>query len=85
MYNFKVINIGILDKTFSEACFIAVSDTKAKLNSTTNIVTNLENGNFVCNGSTEENLYIMKHIRRYFHNRKYVEGVDYTINVLIEN
>lgn len=85
MYNFKVINMCIPDKTFNESCFFAVSDAKYKLGNNSYIPTELKNGIFCCNGNSKENLAVMVSVKNYLTDKKYIEGIDFTINVLIEN
>lgn len=85
MYNFKVINMGIPDKTFNESCFFAVSDVKFKLGNNSYIPTELKEGVFCCNGNSKENLSVMITVKEYLTNKRYIEGIDFTINVLMEN
>lgn len=85
MYNFKVINMCIPDKTFNESCFFAVSDAKYKLGNNAYIPTELKNGIFCCNGNSKENLAVMVSVKNYLTDKKYIEGIDFTINVLMEN
>ena len=85
MYNFKVINMCIPDKAFNETCFIAVSDAKFKLSNSNYIPTELKNGIFCCNGNSQENLEVMASIKSHLLDKKFVEGKDFTINVLMEN
>lgn len=85
MYNFKVINMCIPDKTFNESCFFAVSDAKYNLGNNSYIPTELKNGIFCCNGDSRENLAVLVSVKNYLNDKKYIEGIDYTINVLMEN
>ena len=85
MYNLKAINMCIPDKSFNESCFFAVSEAKFKLGKDSYIPTELKDGVFCCNGTSSENLEVMVHLKNQFNDKKYVEGIDYTINVFIEN
>lgn len=85
MYNFKVINMCIPDKVFNESCFFAVGDAKLKLGNSSYIPTELKNGIFCCNGNSKENLEVMTSVKNYLSAKKYIEGIDYTLNVLIQN
>ena len=85
MYNFKVINMCIPDKVFNETCFLAVSDAKFKLSNSNYIPTELKNGIFCCNGTSKENLEVMSSIKGHLHSKRFVDGVDFTINVYMQN
>lgn len=85
MYNIKVINQCIPDKIFNESCFNSVYDAKFKLNNTLYIPTELKDGVFCCNGTSKENLEVIVNLKSYLSGKKYKEGIDYTISVLIEN
>lgn len=85
MYNFKVINMCIPDKTFNQLCFLSVSDAKFKLKDTLPIPTELRDGIFCCNGTGNQNLEVMSSLKVHFKRKNFIEGIDYTINILIEN
>lgn len=85
MYNFTVINMCIPDKIFNESCFFAVSDAKFKLKKDSYIPSELKDGVFCCNGSSKENLHVMDSVRDHLTRKRYVEGIDFTINVFMEN
>lgn len=85
MFNFKVINSNIPEKIFNEICFLAVTDAKAQLKSLDIVPTNLKNGVFSCNGTTDENLTVATILEANLSRKRYLKGIDYTINFLIEN
>ena len=85
MYNFKVINMNIPGKIFNELCFLAVTDAKAKLQSQEVVQINLKNGIFLCDGNTEENLTVANLLEQNLERKRYVKGIDYTINFFIKN
>lgn len=85
MYNFKAINMSIPDKIFNETCFLAVSDAKFKLKNTSYIPAELKSGIFCCNGTGNENLAVLISLKNSMYDKKYLEGIDFTINVYMDN
>lgn len=85
MYNFKVINMSMSNKIFNETCFAAVNEAKFKLPDSRFIPTELRDGVFCCNGTANENLEVLLCLKEHFRMKRFEEGIDFTINVLIEN